>query len=711
MDDIVTEFVIESLEGLDRLDNDFLALEKDPGDAELVANIFRCIHTIKGTCGFLAFSKLEAVTHAGESLLARLRDGTLAVTPEIINALLTLVDAVRVIMAHIENDGSEGEEDHDALIALLASLHPDSETATRAPTAPTKVAPLPDPELRATSADASIRVDVALLDKLMTLVGELVLARNQVLQYTSKSNNTPFNTTAQRLDHITSELQDSVMKTRMQPIGNVWSKFPRILRDLATTCGKQVRLELAGQETELDRTILEAIKDPLTHILRNAVDHGIERPTERIASNKPEEGTIVCRAYHEGGQVIIEITDDGRGIDPQRVLQKALASNLVRPDEAMRLSEGEILNLIFQPGFSTADEVTNISGRGVGMDVVRANIEGIGGCVDMTSTMGAGSSLKIKIPLTLAIIPALVVTCRGVRYALPQGSLLELVRLEGDAAIRGIERVRGVPVYRLRGHLLPLVHLDEVLGHDPVEPEAGEDPIVNIVILQGDGRRFGLIVDEINDTEEIVVKPLSKLLEDVVVFSGATIMGDGAVALILDVLGVALATGVAERGDRPVRESDGDDARPRGRGVPLLVAELGDGRRIALPLDTVARLEEIEVARIERSHGGDVVQHRGQILPLLHLADVVGVPRAEGENGILQVVVYAHDGSQVGLVVKEIVDIVDDDFAIQTFEPGGPIVGSVVIHDRVTDLLDANAAVEAANVRLYRAPVGEGLRP
>lgn len=389
-------------------------------------------------------------------------------------------------------------------------------------------------------ADTSIRVDVGLLDKLMNLVGELVLARNQITQFGSSQEDPAFLGTVQRLNLLTGELQAGVMKTRMQPVGSVWGKFPRLVRDLAVACGKQVRIDMEGQETELDRTIIEAVRDPLTHMVRNAVDHGIEPPAERAAWGKPAEGRLFLHALHEGGKVVIELTDDGGGIDPRRVRDKALLSGLVTPEQAARLGDRELLDLIFLPGFSTTDRVTQFSGRGVGMDVVRTNIEKIGGTVDVDSTLGRGTTIRMKIPLTLAIIPALVVSTGGDRYAIPQVSLLELVRLEGEQVRKGVEQFHGIPVYRLRGNLLPLVYLDRELGVEPIR--AGDE--INIVVLQADDRPFGLVVDAIRDTEEIVVKPLQKALKGIGVFSGATIMGDGNVALILDVLGLAQRAGV-----------------------------------------------------------------------------------------------------------------------------------------------------------------------
>ncbi len=539
MDDIVKEFLVESNENLDQLDRDLVTLEKDPTARDILSSIFRAIHTIKGTTGFLGFSKLESVAHVGENLLSRLREGRLLLNAEITSGLLALVDAIRQMLMNIENTGQEGDGDYSSLIGLLTRLQggegtKPAQAATASaspapaqppvPTAivesqvkPEEAGPVPpvgeilvqagqvkpeqvqqalelqqegdsrrlgeilvdkgatqpsavlealqtQAEVRSSAlSDSNIRVDVGLLDKLMNLVGELVLARNQILQFSSSQQDTAFLNTSQRLNLITTELQEGVMKTRMQPIGNIWSKFPRVVRDLATACGKQVNIEMEGKETDLDKTIIEAIKDPLTHLVRNVVDHGIEPPEKRLAMGKLPEGRLFLRAFHEGGQVNIEISDDGAGIDLERVKQKGLEKGLISPDQAARMSDRELLNLIFLPGFSTAEKVTNVSGRGVGMDVVKTNIEKIGGTVDIQSRMGQGTTLKIKIPLTLAIIPALIVTSGSDRYAIPQVSLLELVRLESEQARKGIEMIHGAPVYRLRGKLLPLVYLKHQL--------------------------------------------------------------------------------------------------------------------------------------------------------------------------------------------------------------------------------------------------------
>jgi len=764
MDDLVKEFLVESYENLDRMDRDFVELEKNPSK-DTLGNIFRAIHTIKGTCGFLGFSKLESVTHVGESLLSMLRDGEIDVDPLITDALLAMVDVVREMLTGIENNGSEGERDDSALIAKLTSLQKCAAPAkTPAAAAGSAASAQPEPKLgeiliesgqisledidraleeqakgdprrvgeilvqqgaakpaevlealqtqsesKTAVSDTSVRVDVGLLDKLMNLVGELVLARNQILQYTNTQEDAAFLATSQRLNLITTELQEGVMKTRMQPIGNVWSKFPRIVRDLAAACGKQVRVEMEGKETELDRTIIEAIKDPLTHVVRNSVDHGIESPEARRAAGKPAEGTLFLRAFHEGGQVNIEISDDGAGINPERVRDKAIQKGLVSAEQAARMSERELVNMIFMPGFSTAEKVTNVSGRGVGMDVVKTNIEKIGGTVDVQSHKGQGTTLKVKIPLTLAIIPALIVTSRGDRYAIPQVNLLELVRLEGEQAKKGIETIHGAPVYRLRGNLLPLVYLNHELRVEGVaaagDASESQNPTINIIILQADDRQFGLVVDEINDTEEIVVKPLSKQLKGITAFSGATIMGDGSVALILDVLGIAqrakVVSEVKERALAEKLESQSDQKEQR---QAFMLFEVGKNGRLVMPLSMVARLEEFPLAKVEHSGDQDVVQYRGQIMPLIHLQKSLNCEPVEeiDDNQPLQVLVYAQRDRCVGMVVNRILDIVEQAVMVKREVERNGILGSLVIQERVTDVLDVQRIINDYDPTFFR---------
>lgn len=777
-DEIIKEFLIESTENLDQLDRDLVELEKDPSSHETLSSIFRTIHTIKGTTGFLGFSKLESVAHSGENLLGLLRDGKLSLTPDITSGLLTMVDAVREMLGAIEKSGTDGDGDYSTLIEVLKGLQaaqtskapglsekPQAEESE--PEAAQAEAPPPMPlgqilvksgqvsqeelesaleaqqagdprhlgeilvergaipplavktaieEQKQTQVSSvaanTIRVDVGQLDKLMNLVGELVLARNQIVQFSATQQDSNLLGASQRLNLVTTELQEGVMKTRMQPIDTVWSKLPRVVRDLALSCGKQVRVEMEGKDTELDKTVIEAIKDPLTHVVRNSIDHGVESPDQRLAAGKPAEGCLSLRAFHEGGQVIIQIADDGAGIHIDRVKQKAIERGLVTVEQAAAMKEREALNLIFLPGFSTAAKVTNVSGRGVGMDVVRTNIEKIGGTVDIQSKSGQGTTLKIKIPLTLAIIPALIVTTGGDRYAIPQISLLELVRLEGDEARAGIESVHGAPVYRLRGNLLSLVYLNRELRLTQAGPNglAARD-VVNIVVLQADDRQFGLVVDEVNDTEEIVVKPLGRALKGLPVYAGATIMGDGRVALILDVLGLAQrASIVSEARDRKRMEEE----KVKDRGVEhqtLLLFKSPDDGRMVIPLSEVTRLEEFSRSAIEQSGAQQVVQYRGSILPLLRLAGVLEErrkrPRIPTEkssaNGAdkVHVVVHTRNGRSVGLLVERILDIVEDDLSTRRPSSRKGVLGSVVIQGKVTEMLDLGVLIRAQDPSFF----------
>ncbi len=493
------------------------------------------------------------------------------------------------------------------------------------------------------------------------------------------------------------------MKTRMQPIGNVWSKFPRVVRDVAALLNKNVRLDMEGQDTELDKTVLEAIKDPLTHIVRNSVDHGIEMPAERKAAGKSAEGRLLLRAYHEGGQVVIEISDDGKGIDTDRVRQKAIERGLITDAQAAKMSEREIVDLVFLPGFSTAEVVTNFSGRGVGMDVVKTNIEKIGGTVDLHSERGQGTTLKIKIPLTLAIVPALIVTCGPERYAIPQVNLLELVRLEEEDAARAIENVHGSPVYRLRGKLLPLVNLRELLKLGPRDAasEGGKESSksVNIVVLQAESRHFGLVVESVQDTEEIVVKPLAAQLKHLSVFAGTAIMGDGRIALILDVMGIGRTSGMmSETTGRVLREEASKAGAKTEKPQSLLLVRHGDGGRLGIPLAVVARLEEFQRQQIEQVGDRSVIQYRNKILPLFHLSRVVGGQNASqlgidskevhAGSDLVRVVVYSRDGRNVGLVVDEIIDITDEAVTVTGVASRPGVKSTAVIQGKVTEILD-----------------------
>ncbi|HOT77223.1 MAG TPA: chemotaxis protein CheA, partial [Candidatus Wallbacteria bacterium] len=554
--------------------------------------------------------------------------------------------------------------------------------------------------------DSSIRVNIDLLDKLMNLVGELVLARNQFLQIVSSSEDANFIGISQRLNLITSELQEGIMKTRMQPINNIWRTFPRVVREISASLNKKVRMEMNGKETELDKTVIEAIKDPLTHIIRNSIDHGIEEPEIRKKKNKDVEGVLALRAFHEDGQVNIEISDDGAGIDINAVKQKALQRELISASQAAVMSDKDLLNLIFLPGFSTAKKVTNISGRGVGMDVVRKNIEKIGGTVDLENKPDGGTIVKIKIPLTLAIIPALIVTCGKDSYAIAQVNLLEIVRLKSFEARKKIEEIYGSPVYRLRGKLLPLVYLNKELktesGCCHCDINSAEDYNVNIIVLQAANRQFGLIVDAINDTEEIVVKPLDKLLKNIPVFAGATIRGDGKVALIIDVLGLAKSSGVISTiNDKLIYEKNFSIAKHNSETKRLLLFKNYDGGRMGILLSKVSRLEDLPASNIEKSGGLDVVQYRNQIMPLINLSNILPERRSderkhEGSSykDNIQLVVYSDEEKSYGIVVESIIDIIEAQLELQNATAREGTFGSCVILNKVTEILDMDSIIK-----------------
>jgi two-component system chemotaxis sensor kinase CheA len=735
MSEIIQEFLVESHENLDQLDRDLVALERAPDSHDLLSRIFRTIHTIKGTSGFLAFNRLESLTHAGESLLARLRDGVQALTPSSTDALLRMVDTVRVLLSVIETTGGEGDVAVEPVVAAVTACiasgsaptdleeavpatgtpDPDATAATAAgpepgpgpePGAATDETPAdPEPAAapagppdhtggtgRRSVADSSIRVDVTLLDALMRLVGELVLTRNQLLRGVNDLADPALTRAGQRLNLITSELQESVMKTRMQPIDHLWAKLPRVVRDLSGAFGKQVRLAMVGRETELDRTLLEAVKDPLTHLVRNAIDHGVESPDVRRARGKDPEGTLTLRAYHEGGHIVVEIADDGAGIDPDRIAATAMERGVVTRDRLSRMDSREIISLVFEPGFSTAETVTNVSGRGVGMDVVKTNIERIGGAVDVESTVGHGTTWRLTIPLTLAIIQALTVECGPERYVIPQVAVHELVTVDGQSG-PGIEQVSGAPVYRLRGRLLPLVRLDETLGL----PAGAGQRTAYIAVLQAEGRLFGLVVDRVLNTEEIVVKPLSSRLKDIGLYAGATILGDGKVALILDIQSLARRSHVAAEATPQAVEPASRAAT--GTGERLLITALGE-RRVAIPLAMVTRLEEFEADRIERVGHREVVQYRGEILPVVRLATLLGTAPFGGDSpggATVPAVVYTEQGRSVALAVERILDIVEDGGDARSDIDDACLIGSAVIQQRVTELLDVRRAILAAD--------------
>jgi two-component system, chemotaxis family, sensor kinase CheA len=748
MDDLLKEFLIETNESLDTVDVELVRFEQDPNNAEILGNIFRLVHTIKGTCGFIGLPRLEALAHAAENLMSKFRDGTMAVTGETVTLILFSIDRIKDILVQLEKNEREPEGSDADLIRALEHvtqqgssapgdkrptpvpqnlgrpLQPGEvtleelervflETPGPAPVAAAKpVTPIKSPvkDEQTTDDDAekdkpdtplanqSIRVNVDTLETLMTMVSELVLTRNQLLDIVRRHDDSEFKVPLQRLSNVTAELQDGVMRTRMQPIGNAWQKLPRIVRDLCTELGKEIELEMHGADTELDRQVLERIKDPLTHMVRNSADHGLEAPADRIAAGKPEKGTIRLNAYHEGGHIIISIADDGRGLDTKRIKEKALANGLATEAELDKMSELQIQKFIFTPGFSTAQKITSVSGRGVGMDVVRNNIDQIGGSIDVHSVQGRGLSFTIKIPLTLAIISSLIVESGGERFAIPQLSVIELVRVHAKSEHR-VERIKDAAVLRLRSKLLPLVRLSSLLHLD------GETAIPDksfIVVTHVGAQMFGVVVDKVFHTEEIVVKPMATKLRHIGMFSGNTILGDGSVIMILDPNGISQAVGAGiTSADSITADAETGPASAGARALSLLVFRAGTHEPKAVPLSLVTRLEEVDCKKIELSNGRHMVQYRGQLMPLVRMSDEVQIKR-EGAQPLL---VFSDGNRSMGLVVDEIIDIVEEKLDIQVGSDRVGALGSAVVRGQATEIIDVGHFLPLAYSDWFRGDV------
>ncbi len=807
MDDLLDEFLTETNEHLEIVDQELVRFEQDPSNKDILRNVFRLVHTIKGTCGFLGLPRLESLAHAAETVMGHLREGA-PVTPEAVTLILQTIDRIKAILGVLARSGAEPDGEDNDLIGPLDAMserYANGEIAVAAPAAhaglsiiapgedevpeeeesgpnvgtltfqvlerplkpgevsldelervfretagpeiaaPEMAAPeLAAPEItmatppRAEAAPAqpaasgnpvaieaaapaeikahetaavpkaaatpakpaidpgllqeegdgrgpgaqTIRVNVDTLEHLMTMVSELVLTRNQLLEIARRSEDSGYKVPLQRLSHITAELQDGVMKTRMQPIGNAWGKLPRIVRDLSNELGKKIELIQSGADTELDRQVLELIKDPLTHIVRNSADHGIESPADRRAAGKPETGMIHLSAFHEGGSITIEIKDDGRGLNMARIREKALEKGLASEAELERMPEHQLARFIFHPGFSTAAAITSVSGRGVGMDVVKSNIDAIGGVVEIASRPGEGTTLTIKIPLTLAIVAALIVAVGDQRFAIPQVVVRELVRVKQGSA-HALETLNGSTVLRLRDRLLPVIALSHAMRLD--RPADATDDSGFVVVTQIGGRHIGLLVDGVFHTEEIVVKPMSGKLKKLPVFSGNTILGDGAVVLILDPNGISRMIGSIEGEGEQEVAAGADAASGFGEAVTMLVFRGGDAQLRAIPLSLVTRLEEIDAARIEFSGARPVLQYRGKLTPIVPVDDHLEIRR----EGIQPLIIFSDGDRTMGLAVDSIVDIVEEAFEIElNAQTGGASVGSAVIRGKVTDIID-----------------------
>jgi two-component system chemotaxis sensor kinase CheA len=706
MDDLLREFIIETNENLGRVDAELVQFEQEPNNARMLDNIFRLVHTIKGTCGFLNLSRLEALTHAAETLMGKFRAG-LPVSGDAVTLILSTLDRIKELLDELEQHQSEPSGNDEDLIGELRRFAGDAGSKRAPPAAsPTTAAADGPAEPRAEETRAedrvsnqSIRVQLGTLEHLMATVSELVLTRNQLLEIMRRFGDSEFSTPLQRLSSITAELQEGVMRTRMQPIGNAWQKLPRIVRDLAVDLGKDIALELTGGETELDRQVLELIKDPLLHMIRNSADHGVETPQERIARGKPGQATIRLSAHHEGGHVIIGIGDDGRGLDSKRIKSKAIALGLAPLAQIEAMSDAQIHDFIFTPGFSTAAQVTSISGRGVGMDVVRNNIDRIGGTIEVQSTAGEGTRFRIKIPLTLAIIPALIVEVAGERFAIPQRSIQELVHARADSEHR-IERIKDTALLRLRGRLLPLVSLHRWLSCNPDGAQAASAPTAPfIVVVQVGTAVFGLIVDAVLHSEEIVVKPMSAKLRHIATFSGTTILGDGAVIMIIDPNGIARELGILGNAQEyRAKPSQDESTRTNEPLTSLLLFRAGSAGLKGVPLSLVTRLEEIDGGSIEFADGRHVVQYREQLMPLIPVSDGVRI----GNSGTQPVLVFSHANGSIGLAVDEIVDVVEDKLQIEIASQRPGVLGSAVVRGAATEIIDVGHFLPLASNDWFR---------
>lgn len=725
---VVQEFLLESFENLAGISEELTKFEKKSDDRELLNSIYRKVHTLKGSASFLGLHKLQTIAHSAENVLDLVREEQLSIDESLTDLFLKSFDACLEILKSIEQGGVEGDKDFSNIVSSfekylnandnlmnINGLIADDIIMSSIPFENDKknVEDFLPQELENSSlgkiggiTDSVVRVNVKLLDKIMNVVGELVLNRNQILQFANNEDASELTRLAQQLNVITTELQTDIMTTRMQPVGSILSKFERIVRDLSRSQQKRIKLIVSGKETELDKTLLEAVRDPLTHLIRNAIDHGIEDPSARSRAGKKEEGTISIKAYHEGGQVTIEVSDDGNGIDSEKILNKAIVKGLVAQEKAATLSKRQILNLIFLPGFSTAEQVTNISGRGVGMDVVKSNIEKIGGSVDIHSTAGEGTSFKLKIPLTLAIVPALVVLSENETFAIPQINLMELVRLEGEDATSKIEKLHDSEFYRLRGDLIPIFRLKDNLSLEKKKDQKKEeDEALSIAILSAEGRIYGLIVDTILDTEEIVVKPLSRKLKDLTIYGGATIMGDGRVALIIDALGFLNFVDKGQGQKTEYHFVEKELEKLNNESDEILLCRLGDKRDYGVPLCLVSRLEEFSFEDVEWSGDQAVIRYRDKAMPLFNLERTMNL---KGESSLekknrddnnISCIVVSLRGSLFGLCVDEIKDIAINDglINVQTIDREG-IMGTVFINEHTVTLLDVHKIIDLQKI-------------
>ncbi len=700
MEEEIQYFLVEGYEELFKYEASLLDLEKDPNNSDLLKSVFRSIHSIKGTCGFLGFNKLQEITHKGENLLSSLRDGKIKVNAYLISVLLELSSVIKENMKEIESTGKESSQDYSQFISRLSAileislnminLKDEHESAAK-------------PSVSETDSSVStVRIEIRHLDKLMNLVGELVLNRNQILETSARLKDTALQSNTLKLNQLTTELQEGIMKTRLQPIKTVWNQLHKVVRNLSIDLGKKVRLEFQGEDTELDKSILEALKDPLMHIIRNCMDHGIETPEKRKQNGKNEEGHILLKAFHEGGQVSLQISDDGDGINVQKIREKAFFNGLITKEQKSDMSDSDLLNLIFLPGFSTSETVTNVSGRGVGMDVVKSNLQKIGGTISIVNFPGKGILFKITIPLTLTIIPALIINCAEYKFAIPQTSLLEIVELSEEKLNTEIRRIHESCVYHLREEFLTVIFLKDLLK---LPDRGNRNSTSSIIVVQSENQKFGIIVDEALDTEEIVVKPLGKHVQSIFAYSGVTILGDGKIALILNIQNILenIFTNIRNKSE----DSEAQE-QVQEENSSYVIFEISGHYRLALPLNSVLRIEEINPAELKTSAGKKVLSYRDKFIPTIWLSGLLlGRDPEIPDTGIINMLIYQDKGYTIGFIISDIIDIAEGyhriypkDAAWKDMILERSIVGSILYENESVDVLDAEELIQEYKKRI-----------
>jgi two-component system chemotaxis sensor kinase CheA len=672
MDDLIADFVAECREMLEALGGEIVAWEAEPDDRARLDSIFRFVHTVKGNCGFFEFPRLEALSHAAEDALADVRAGRRHPDGHLVSAVLAIIDRIGEMIAAIDAGEEMPAGDDSALIQALA---PGAETIA-APASATVVEGQP----RAASSPRTIRLSVELLDRVMSTVSDMVLARNELARRLRESpTEVAVDGAFERLSAIIADMRDAITRTRMQRIENLFVGLPRMVRDLSAELGKQVLVDIEGGDVELDREMIEMIRDPLTHIIRHAIDHGIETPAERLKSGKREIGILAVSARQSGNQILIDIHDDGRGIDGKKLVAKALDVGLLERDEAAKLSPREQLALVFEAGLSTAKEVTSISGRGVGMDVVRSNVERIGGIVEVDSKLGQGTRMTLRVPLTLTIIPALTVSIAGQHFAIPRSAIEEIVRANGESVT--LEHLGGAGIATIRGRRVPEVSLSDILG---LKSEVDENDRRLIVLRPAGGDLYALSVDRIHDHEELVVKPAAPAVMATGLYAGTTLADDGSPILLFDPAGLAQVGGVKlETQERSARVAEGP-ATAASKSTAVLLFRALDGSRRALRLAVVDRIEEVPATAIKKAAGQLRVQVGDAILPLAGASD------AEFGDGKVRLFRLNDGAHEIGYAFAEVIDFATVDNDIIHAEWAGEISGVSLINGEPAELVDAH---------------------